>query len=171
MRRFTALSLVLLGAVACSAPDPGTSWRADVVSAENPQTGGAAVPLASGWTARFGRDCGQLELGDMRTHCPEFTTPGGQMSPLRWDDERVVWIVQRSGGGDADADARFAPIDQAVVWSSTAPEGRRIAAAIFGDLQQIAWVLDDGEEPWGIQLIDARGRLIATHHLVGLPDR
>lgn len=171
MRRLGALSLLLLGAVACSDADPGASWQADVVSAENARTEGADVPLPNGWTARFGRDCGQLELGDVRTHCPEFTSNGGLMTPLQWDDERVVWILQRSGGGDPDADASVAPIDHAVVWSSTAPEGRRVAAAIFGDFQQVAWVLDDGEEPWGMQLIDARGRLIAIHNLVGLSGR
>lgn len=162
-------ALFATGVLTAGCADDELGWRSDIVSAENPQTGGVDVPLADGWTARFGVDCGQLELGDLRTHCPGFTSPGGQMSPLRWGDERVVWIMQRSGGGDAAADARFAPIDHAVVWSSAAPEGRRVAAAVSGDLQQVAWILDDGEEPWGIQLIDASGRLIATHQLVGLP--
>lgn len=169
--RAVVLALAFAALVACSDDDTLARWS-ELTSSENPAVGAAASDVgdlgADGRiSVRFGDDCGQLVVDDQRSPCPAYTPGSGQLSTARVDDLRIVWHVWRSD--PTNERPRAAAIDHAVVWSSASPDGREIPALVEGDLQQIVWVMAEGEEPWGVQLIDARGRLIATYDLVGLP--
>ena len=160
-----ALVAVVLGIAAGCSDGGSIGWNA--TTAPDIEAVGTAVAVDELISVRFGDDCGQLEVGDERTMCPPFQPGGGMVSTLRAGGLRIVWIPWRSAP-ESDEPGLY-PIDRAVVWSSASPDGRVIRPVVSGDMQQIVWVMADGEEPWGVQTLDASDRLIAAYDLVGLP--
>lgn len=163
MRRWLLGAAIVLGSTACAGPDPG--WDFAWSDSSTPLAGADAVAVGSGIEVRFGPRCGQLTIEDsgLRTGCLGVSSGASMVVPLRAGDLRIVWIV-RTGGTDEERG-----VDHAVAWSSASPEGKQIEAITLGGIEQVVWVMRPGEEPWGMQLIDARRRLVAVHDLVGLP--
>lgn len=74
--------------------------------------------------------------------------------------ERLVWR------GESVQDT---PADRYVVWSSASPSGRIIEPIVYDDVENLVWLMEPGEEPWGYQTIAADGSLREYRSLVGLP--
>ena len=83
---------------------------------------------------------------------------------VRVGDGRMIWLSQST----ADWDAERRP-DRYIVWSSSSPDGRRIEPFGYGATISLIWEMQPGEEPWGIDTLDADGLLISSRSLVGLP--
>ncbi len=153
------LVLLTLIASACSGSH-APSWTTDLTNGSE-TAAGLAVPLDDQVTLRFGSGCGQLEVGDRRTPCSQSGAGASMTAALRVGDSRIVWAMWNTGSDPL--------VDHAVVWSNQWPNGRRGDVYRSGSVQQMAWVMADGEEPWGVQLIDDRGQLVRAFDLVGLP--
>jgi hypothetical protein len=81
---------------------------------------------------------------------------------VRVGNERVIWKASTITDTETS-------VDYFVVWSTTAPHGRRLEPITYRDVNSLLWIMEPGEAPWGYQAIAADGTLIEQWAHVGLP--
>ncbi len=73
------------------------------------------------------------------------------------------------------ADTRFIQVTtdpsarEFVVWSNVSPSGRSVEPVVAADNAILVWIMEPGEEPWGVQALDPTGELGFAIPFVGLP--
>lgn len=118
-------------------------------------------------TGRPADRCLQLVVGSTPIGCVGVDPPPGGShgfsAAVRTEDARVVWRAETT-----PADPDQVP-DHYVVWSSSAPSGRRVEPIVRDAVTNLVWIMEPGEQPWGVQTIAADGTLLRAESLVGLP--
>jgi len=129
----------------------GANWRFDVGPA--PSNSGLPVGL-----------CMQPVVANQALGCLPLDAARGELQGLgaviRIGDERVIW--------QATTIAEDEPVDHFVVWSSAFPSGRRLDPITHSDAQNLLWIMEPGEAPWGHQEIASDGTLLSSTSYVGL---
>jgi hypothetical protein len=117
-------------------------------------------------TGETPKQCLQLVVSGAPLGCINVGADSGSSygwgATARVGGGRVVW---RAATVQSDVNNP----DHYVVWSSASPGGRRIDPFAYQDTLSLVWVLEPGEEPWGVQSIAADGTRIKVESLVGLP--
>ena len=103
--------------------------------------------------------CAQLTVSNVAASClhHENATWGYMARAARVEDTRFVEVR-------TDPSAR-----EFVVWSSHAPTGRSVEPIHAADNSILVWIMEPGEEPWGVQVIGPNGELGIATSFVGLP--
>lgn len=106
-----------------------------------------------------GLPCAEVTVADVATGCiPVGAGEFGYSSrALRVDDVRYVDLRT------SEAAREF------VVWSSASPSGRSIEPIVAAGNAILVWIMEPGEEPWGVQAIGSDGELGFAKSFVGLP--
>ncbi len=100
--------------------------------------------------------CAQVIIADAPLDCVHG---GGGLSTshARIGDTRFIGVY-------AGAD-----VERAIAWSSASSSGRDLDVVVAGPGVAVVWIMEPGEEPWGIQLVRADGTLAWSPSYVGLP--
>lgn len=129
----------------------GDMWRFDIGLGPD-DTGEPAAPCLQPVVVDQPLGCIPVDASDNRF---------GFTAVTRVDDQRVIW--------QADTINDQAPIDHFVIWSTASPNGRRLEPIVHRDVENLLWIMEPGEEPWGYQAIAPNGTLIRYSSHVGLP--
>jgi hypothetical protein len=127
----------------------GDGWRFDVgLDADN--TGETPAP------------CLQLVIGDQPLGCIGIGAENrGFDAVTRVDEQRVIWQANTTDDNP--------PVDHFVVWSNASPNGRHLDPINHSNVENLLWIMEPGEAPWGYQAIAPDGTLLAQTSFVGLP--
>lgn len=137
---------------------------------------GSTVVEGDGWRLELGgepvdtgepnRSCLQLVVDDRPLGCIRVGAEAGREygfgATTRVGDERVIW-QGRTMTTDGPS------VDHFVVWSSASPSGRRVDAVRYADVENLIWVMQPGEAPWGYQSVGPDGTLVDHWSYVGFP--
>jgi hypothetical protein len=142
----------------------GWSWR-DAADEAAPPVVGTVVVDAGGIrlveSTNDGLPCAQLTVAGETAGCVHYGMGDGATgygaAARRVGDVRYVDL--RSGSG----------VSGFVVWSSVSPDGRRVEPIRAAGNAILVWIMQPGEAPWGVQILDERGRLGNAVSFVGLP--
>lgn len=161
-----ARTLLALGALttilfACSSDGDGRRW-ADAADQVEPAVPGTTIidTGAVRVVEQIDRSCAQLTIADTTLTCLQTSMAEGfghSARALRVGDLRVVDL--RTGPDATDF----------VVWSSVSPGGRSIEPIAAAGSSILVWIMQPGEEPWGVQVIGPGGFLGTSVSFVGLP--
>lgn len=180
MRRTTRIGAVLVACVAAAAPlaacsEPTARAWVDEREATWPAVGDpVTVADGDGWRFQVGTDpydadgtrssCLQPVIDDTPLGCIPIDAPDAAHrngTQARVGGKRVIWLGRQTGA--------IPQIARYVVWSSTSPAGRTIEPIEYDGVQNLLWIMQPGEEPWGFQEILPDGSLYEAVPLVGLP--
>ncbi len=103
--------------------------------------------------------CAQLTVADVISSCLHHEAGiGGYMGrAARVADTRFIEV-------------RTDPSTRAfVVWSNVARSGRSVEPIYAADNGILVWIMEPGEEPWGVQVLGPTGELAVAIPFVGLP--
>ena len=117
-------------------------------------------------------ECLELTMHGAPWFCMSVERGMGMGTNLAVDGDRVIWRARSYGEVVADDAAELADHrgpDRFVVFSSVSPTGRVIEPIVVEGVISLVWLMEPGEVPWGYQEVDAVGRLIQAHSLLGLP--
>jgi hypothetical protein len=127
----------------------GEGWRFDM-GLEPYETGEPSAP------------CLQLVIGDEPLGCIGVDAENRSFGAVtRVDEQRVIWRASTIDD--------LSPVDHFVVWSNASPSGRRLDPINHSNVENLLWIMEPGEAPWGYQTIAPDGTLLAQTSLVGLP--
>ena len=160
----------LVTVVGCGNSDSQPQWADAADLGWSPVFDPVTVAEGDGWRFDVGLEpddsgeppapCLQLVVGDEPLGCI-----GARMSGFgavnRVDDQRVIW--------QASIIDDNAPVDHFVVWSNASPNGRQLDPINHSNVENLLWIMEPGEAPWGYQAIAPDGTLLAQTSFVGLP--
>ena len=136
--------------------ETGATYRMEVGQTDDPNVVGP--PSTCLQMVFRGASLGCLETA------PEPGQGYGWDVQVRVGDGRMIWLSQSA----ADWGSERRP-DRYIVWSSSSPDGRRVEPFVYGATISLIWEMRPGEEPWGVDTLDADGLLITSRSFVGLP--
>ncbi len=176
--------LVLVGAISlssCSSSPSSFDWSEPPFEAALTLTEPTVVETGATYRLEVGQTddpngvdppstCLQMVFRGAPLGCLETSpTPGrgyGRDVQVRVGDGRMIWLTRSTG----DWESERRP-DRYIVWSSSSPAGRRIEPFVYGATISLIWEMQPGEEPWGVDTLDADGLLIESRSFVGLPGQ
>jgi hypothetical protein len=166
------LVALLVAVVGCGNSDSEPQWADAADFGWLPVLDPVSVAEGEGWRFDVGLEpydtgeppapCLQLVIGDEPLGCIGVGAENrGFGAVTRVDDQRVIW--QASTIDD------LPPVDHFVVWSNASPNGRPLDPINHSNVENLLWIMEPGEAPWGYQAIAPDGTLLAQTSFVGLP--
>ena len=157
-RRWTLVTLIALSipGLSCS-----NSSEDDFAAAEYPDAPTQQIAAGDEWTLEVvrpdgGLPCWRIRVEDQTTRCMslEYSAGSASWGSLRGPNIAFEFVIE---GGEEPVTLRwFSSLHDGLVVESYSVEGVQLAVV------EVA----DGEEPWGMQMIDADGALVQAWSLV-----
>ena len=155
MRRIGALAWMSVLLVACS------NSNDDFAAPEYPNAPVETIVIGDGWSVELvrpseGESCWWIRVGTDTTSCMSLEYSDGSFAQQTISGPQRTFVVFIAGDDEPAVFTWFSSLDDGRVIESVPVEGIRLAVV----------ALADGEEPWGMQLLDADGVLTQVWSLV-----
>jgi hypothetical protein len=154
--RFVTLIALITAGVSCS-----NSREDDFAAAEFPAAPTQQLAAVDEWTLELVRPdgrlpCWQVRIDDQTTSCNSVEVEAGAFSlgSIRGPRSSFEWFT--AGGDQPYTFLWFSSLHDGLVVDSYTVEGSQFAVV------EVA----DGEEPWGVQILDADGALVHAWSVV-----